>query len=158
MPEWRDLVPGRRGKLLLGLAAAVLAAAGGTYLILGQTRVDVTVGEGEAAVSREVACGNAFAGGRRADVGQTTATAPTTVPPDATGTTAPATTAPPDPATTEAADPEDLLAQAAEDAAIEDCAAAKRPRTIAGGILTAGGLGAVVILTQLLDSTRFTDT
>ena len=151
-------MPGRRGKLLLGLAAAVLAALGGTYLLLSQTRVDVTVGEGEAAVSQEVACGNAFAGGRRAEVPSTTATAPTTAAADATATTAPATTAPPDPATTEGGESAEVVAaEAAEDAAVQDCADAKRPRTIAGGVLTAGGVGAVVILTQLLDSTRFTD-
>ena len=157
-------MPGRRGKQLLGLAAGVLAVAGGAYLLLGQTRVDVAAGEG--AEAREVACGNAFAGGRRAEVSSTTASAPTTPPTTgnpattAAPTTAPATTAAPDAEAVPAeagVSPDEAAAAAAEDAAVEDCSSAKRPRTIAGGVLLAVGLGAVVILTQLLDTADFAD-
>jgi len=147
-------MPGRRGKLLLGLAAAVLTAAGGSYLLLSQTRVDAETGAGKTAVSERVTCGNAFAGGRRIEDEPTTATGST-----GTATTSAETTVPPTTSTdTTAADAAaDADEAAAADAAADDCAAAKRPRTIAGGILTATGLAAVVILTQLLDTARFAE-
>ena len=146
-------MPGRRGKLLLGLAAAVLTAAGGSYLLLSQTRVDAETGAGEAGVSERVTCGNAFAGGRRIEDEPTTATGSTGTATTSAETTAPPTTS----ADTTAADAAADADEAAADAAADDCAAAKRPRTIAGGILTATGLAAVVILTQLLDTARFAE-
>ena len=145
-------MPGRRGKLLLGLAAAVLTAAGGSYLLLSQTRVDAETGAGEAAVSQRVTCGNAFAGGRRIEDEPTTATGST-----GTATTSAETTAPPTTSADTTAADAAAAADPAADAAADDCAAAKRPRTIAGGILTATGLAAVVILTQLLDTARFAE-
>ena len=150
-------MPGRRGKLLLGLAAAVLTAAGGSYLLLSQTRVDAETGAGETAVSERVTCGNAFAGGRRIEDEPTTATGSTGTATTSAETTAPPTTSADTTAADVAADADEAAADTAADAAADDCAAAKRPRTIAGGILTATGLAAVVILTQLLDTARFAE-